>query len=321
MPGVSGLALVAECDKRVGSGHVVETSHLLQLLESVPHRVFLTSKTPLSLRRRFHSPVEIVPDLSPRSLSRIARRSRELGLTAVVLNALRVTPAMVRALKAGGLKIAGLSVSGQKAAGCDLWRTLGPGEMILSPEFARLARRPRRHRGPLREILILMGGTDSKGNTAAVVRALAGLRPELRKTVVVGPNFARPAELSRSLAAAKDASLRVVRDPKNLPALMRRADAALTLGSDTSLELACLGTPTLLFEEAAHERRQARLLARRGCGFFVGAKRDISAARILNGLARLDDAARRGRMARAGRAMVDGRGAERLAAALRRLSA
>lgn len=222
---------------------------------------------------------------------------------------------MVKALKSSGLKVAALAVSGRKVAGCDLWLILGASNMILAPRFARLARRPRRHRGPLRELLILMGGTDTNGNTAAAVRALAGHRPDLRKTIVVGPNFARPKELSQALYAVKDPSFRVVRDPKDLPALMRRADAALTLGSDTSLELACVGTPTVLFEEAPHERLQALLLARRGCGLFAGAKP------LLSLLARLDDAALRNRMSRAGRRLVDGRGAERLAAALRRLAA
>lgn len=228
---------------------------------------------------------------------------------------------MVKALKSSGLKLAALSVSGPEVAGCDLWLTLGASNIILAPRFARLARRPRRHLGPLREILILMGGTDSNGNTAAAIRALAGWRPALRKTIVVGPNFARPAELSRALCAANDRSFLVVRDPEDLPALMRRADAALTLGSDTSLELACLGTPAVLFEEAPHERRQARLLARRDCGLFGGAKRDITFRRLSVLLANLDDAARRNRMARAGRALVDGRGAERAAAALRSLAA
>ncbi|MEQ1920818.1 MAG: hypothetical protein ABL955_16630, partial [Elusimicrobiota bacterium] len=125
----------------------------------------------------------------------------------------------------------------------------------------------------------------------------------------------------RALAKAKDRSFILVRSPKNLPALMTRADAAITLGSDTSLELACAGTPTILLEEAPHERRQAQLLARKGCGLFLGSRREAKPARVLAALQRLDDPALRTRMSRAGRATVDGRGAQRLAARLRRISA
>ncbi|MEK7388074.1 MAG: hypothetical protein AAB036_00090 [Elusimicrobiota bacterium] len=309
---MSGLALVAQCNKRVGSGHAVETSHLLRCLSQVECRAYLTKGTPRELLRRFRSS-QLIPDLSVESLSSVAVDARSRGYKAAVLNALQVTPAMVKALKSSGLKVAALSVN-RRVRGADLSLTLGPKNMILAPEFARLARRPRRHRGPLREIMILMGGTDNSGTTASVARTLAGHRPRLRKTIIVGPNFAHPAELTRVLAAVKDPSFRVIRGPKNLPALMRRADAALTLGSDTSLELACVGTPTILFEEASHERRQALLLASRGCGLYAGSRP------LLPLLARLDDAALRNRMSRAGRSFVDGLGAERLARALKRLA-
>ncbi len=311
---MSGLALIAECNKKVGSGHAVETRHLLRCLSTIECRAYLTKGTPRELLHSFRSSSQTIPNLSVESLSSVAVDARSRGYKAAVLNALQVTPAMVKALKSSGLKVAALSVN-RRVRGADLSLTLGPKNMILAPEFARLADKPRRHHGPLREIMILMGGTDTSGQTAAVVRLLAGHRPRLRKTIIVGPNFAHPAALSRALAAAKDKSFRVVRDPKNLPALMRRADAALTLGSDTSLELACVGTPTILFEEAPHELRQARLLARHGCGFFAGK------ASLPSLLSRLDDAGLRNKMSRAGRSLVDGRGAERLAAALRRLAA
>lgn len=311
---MSGLALIAECNKKVGSGHAVETSHLLRCLSPIECRAYLTKGTPRELLHSFRSRSQTIPNLSVESLSSVAVDARSRGYKAAVLNALNVTPAMVKALKSSGLKVAALSVN-RRVPGADLSLTLGPTNMILAPEFARLARRPRRHHGPLREIMILMGGTDTNGNTAAVVRALAGHRPKLRKTIIVGPNFARLTELLRALAAVKDPSFRVVRNPKNLPALMRQADAALTLGSDTSLELACLGTPTILFEEAPHERRQALLLSRLGCGIFAGK----TSLPLL--LSRLDNGGLRNRMSRAGRSLVDGLGAERLAYALRRLAA
>jgi spore coat polysaccharide biosynthesis predicted glycosyltransferase SpsG len=273
------------------------------------------------LVRRFSSKVELIPDLSVRSLSAVARRSRALGFRAAALNALSVTPAMVAALKREGLKVAGLSVGGRRPRGADAWLLLGAENMILAPAFARLARRRRAHRGPLKSLIILMGGTDSSGSTAHLVRALAGRLPRVRKTLIVGPNFARPAELERALRAAGDGTFVVRRDPRDLPDLLARADAAVTLGSDTSLELACVGTPTVLMEEAPHERRQARRLARAGCGIFVGSKREATPSRLLAALGRLDDPAARARMSRAGRALVDGRGAERLAAILRRLAA
>lgn len=316
---MSGLALLAECSKTVGSGHAVETRHLLGRLSSIRCRSYLTKGTPAEILRSFRPRPETIPDLSVETLASVAADARSRGLTAAVLNALQVTPAMVKALKAGGLKVAAISVN-RRVRGADLSLTMGPANMILAPAFSALAARPRVHRGPVRTLLILMGGTDSSGSTAHLVRALAG-RASCRKLVVAGPNFARLPELRRALSAAKDRSFVLLRSPRNLPALMARADAAITLGSDTSLELACLGTPAILMEEAPHERRQARLLARKGCGLFLGSRREATPARVLAALRRLDDPALRGRMSRAGRGFVDGRGAERLAAMLGRLSA
>lgn len=317
---MSGLALVAECNKKVGSGHAIETRHLVDLLSSIECRAYLTKGTPGEILHSFRRRPETIPDLAVKTLKSVAVDARSRGLRAVVLNALQVTPAMVKALKTGGLKVAALSVN-RRVPGADLSLTLGPSNMILSPAFSALAAKKRSHRGPVRTLLILMGGTDSSGSTAHLVRVLAGRAPSLKKILVAGPNFARLPELRRALAAAKDRSFVLLRAPKNLPALMARVDAAITLGSDTSLELACAGTPTILMEEAPHERRQARLLARKGCGLFLGSRSEATAGRALAALRRLDDPALRSRMARAGRAFVDGRGARRLAARLRRLSA
>lgn len=311
---------MAECNKRVGSGHAIETRNLVNLLSSIKCRAYLTKGAPGEILHSFRRRPETIPDLAVKTLQSVAVDARSRGLKAVVLNALQVTPAMVKALKSGGLKVAALSVN-RNVAGADLSLTLGPSNMILSPAFSALAAKPRHHRGPLKTLMILMGGTDSSGSTAHLVRALAGRTPSLRKVIVAGPNFARLPELRRALGAAKDRSFVLVRSPKNLPALMSRADAAITLGSDTSLELACAGTPAILMEEAPHERRQARLLARKGCGVFIGSRREAGPERILAALRRLDDPALRGRMSRAGRAFVDGRGAERLAKRLRRLAA
>lgn len=316
---MSGLALVAECNKKVGSGHAVETRNLLKRLSSIECRAYLTKGTPGEILDSFRRRPETIPDLSAGTLRSVSSKARSLGFKAVVLNALQVTPAMVKALKSSGLKVAALSVN-RNVLGADLSLTMGPSNMILSPAFSALAAKPRVHRGPVKTLMILMGGTDASGSTAHLVRALAG-RTSYRKLVIAGPNFSRLRELRRALASAKDGSFVLVRSPKNLPALMSRADAAITLGSDTSLELACAGTPTILMEEAPHERRQARLLARKGCGLFLGSRSEAKSALLLAALCRLNDPALRNRMSRAGQATVDGRGAERLAARLRRISA
>jgi len=326
---LKALALLAECSPRIGSGHVVETLHLGAKLGRLPWRAYLSRATPGPLVERFGSRARLVDGFEPEKLARLSRSLADEGFAAAVLNFLKISSRQVSAVRAAGLKAACLTASSAAELGCDLWIDLdigrperpgrlgGPRYMALAPAFARLAARPRRHHGPVRDLLIVMGGTDSSGSTLALARALAGRLPGVRKHVVAGPNFAHKAALAK-LERSWDASFTVHRDPPDLPSLMARCDAAFTLGSDTSLELACLGTPTILLEEAPHERRQALRLAREGCGLFLGAVADVTPARVERLLRRLDDPRLRRRMARAGKRLVDGKGGERLAREIRR---
>lgn len=327
---VSGLALLSEGSRWTGSGHIVETLHLSRALANVPWRAYLSRQTPPALLKRFGSRAQTVDGFSPVKLARLGPSLLERGLSTAVLNFLKIEPTQVNALKRCGLKVVCITAKGGRPAHCDLWIDLGIGArsstnsrggpkfMVLSPAFRRWARRARVHRGRITRLLILMGGTDFSGASAALVGAMAGRLASVEKHVVAGPNFAHLARLRQALASVDDGSFRLHRSPADLPALMARSDAAFTFGSDTSLELACVGTPTILLHEAPHERRQALFLARKGCGLFFGPPSSVTARRALSFVRRLDDPAVRNRCARAGRRLVDGRGGERVARILRR---
>ena len=156
---MSGLALVAECNKKVGSGHAVVTRNLVDLLTSVECRAYLTKGTPRRILNSFRRRPKTIPDLAVGTLMSVAVDARSRGLKAAVLNALQVTPAMVKALKSGGLKVVALSVN-RNVPGADMSLTMGPSNMILSPAISALAAKPRSHRGPVKNLMILMGGTD-----------------------------------------------------------------------------------------------------------------------------------------------------------------
>lgn len=323
------VALLAECSPRIGSGHVVETLNLLPHLKGLEWRAFVGSPTPEPLFRRFGGRAERLAAFSAAELSRLARRLSQQGYRAAALNVLRGSPAQVVSLQSAGLRTLCMTASGRPPAAADarlafdaaLWKRVpgGPAYTCFDRRYVRLARKPRRHAGPLRDVMIIMGGTDTTGTTIDVVRALRGWRPDVRKHVIAGPNFVHQRALDALLETC-DRSFFLHRDPADLPGLMRRCDAALTFGSNTSLELACVGTPMILFYEARHERRQAAYLAEAGCGFYVGSRTRATPARLARLLDRLDDPRVRARMARAGRRLVDGRGAERVAGLLRRLA-
>lgn len=327
--GLGKVALFAECSSRIGTGHVAETLSLITALGGLRWHAWLGPQVPLALLSRFSGKASRIDSFSPRRLAQIGARLRADGFSAAVLNLLRATDAQARALRGTGLRVACLTAAGPAPKSADaglsydtrFWtaRDGGPAWMCLNPVYSRLGQLPRRYAGPVREVLIIMGGTDSSGTTVAIVRALRYWRPEGRKHVVAGSNFMHKTALAKALKPSGP-SFVFHRTPPNLPHLMRRCDAALTYGSDTSLELACVGTPMLLFHEAPHEARQAMRLAKAGCGLLVGSKATATRSRLTAALAKLDDPRVRARMAAAGRRVVDGRGAQRLATLVRSLT-
>lgn len=319
------LGLLAECSKAIGSGHVVETLNLSRALRGIRWKAYISQTAPKNLTPLFKGKVERVSVFSDRTFARIANA----GCKAVLFNSLTVAPAQTCAAAKAGLRVACITASGPRPENCGFWIDLdignpgnsqgdlsGTAHMILDKRFERLATSRRKHEGPLKNLMIIMGGTDNSGCSVALAKALAHQLPQVRKSIIAGPNFAKLPELRRTLAALADPTLVLVQSPKNLPLLMKKADAAFTLGSDTSLELAAAGTPTILMQECPHELRQARFLARGGCGFFLGNVKKAIPRLILPLLSSLESPTKRQKIAKKSKKIVDGRGAARVAKAL-----
>ena len=94
--------------------------------------------------------------------------------------------------------------------------------------------------------------------------------------------------------------------------LLTSCDAALTCGGNTLYELACVGTPAVVFHEEAHERETARSFERLGFGVSAGSGADADCNRILAALAPFDDPAVRQTQCDSGKRLVDGRGTARI---------
>ena len=108
----------------------------------------------------------------------------------------------------------------------------------------------------------------------------------------------------------------VMRDP-DLPRHMAWADLAISAAGSTCWELACIGVPAIVIAVADNQRDIARGVDEAGTARNLGWWESVGAADIaaaVDGL--VHDAAARRAMRRRGRALVDGRGAERVVAAV-----
>jgi spore coat polysaccharide biosynthesis predicted glycosyltransferase SpsG len=174
------------------------------------------------------------------------------------------------------------------------------------------------HRRQPATLLLALGGGTRRGLLARLVRILVGLRPGLRIRIAGG--FAGGA------APSSQAGVVWLPPLRGLGTELRRCTAAVLAGGVTLYEACCLGVPAVAVAVVPAQRPTIRAFARRGA---VLDGRDLpagcpNAQARLHRLARqvlalLDDARRRRALARRGRADVDGRGALRVARALRSL--
>src|SRR5207244_1587129 len=95
-------------------------------------------------------------------------------------------------------------------------------------------------------------------------------------------------------------------------------DAAVAAGGVTAWELAFMGVPSLLMVLARNQERNAAGLAEAGAALNLGEFERVAPETLAAALGELlDDPARRRRMSRRGRRLIDGRGVERVVGRLR----
>ncbi|MFZ5585185.1 MAG: UDP-2,4-diacetamido-2,4,6-trideoxy-beta-L-altropyranose hydrolase [Thermodesulfobacteriota bacterium] len=202
-------------------------------------------------------------------------------------------------------------------AGAETRLLLGPRYAVLRPEFAAARPAQRSHPDQAMRLFLNFGGSDPHDLTS---RALAGLAASPRRyeirAVLGGEN--RHAQAVLALAAESPHRVEVLRDVADMTAVMNWAHLALSAsGTNTTLEMGCLGLPMIAVIQAENQRLIGEALGRQGLaaqlGFWSGVSgRDMAAA--VDALA--GDARRRRAMSAAAMAAVDGLGAGRVAEAL-----
>lgn len=186
---------------------------------------------------------------------------------------------------------------------------LGPRYALLREAFAAA---PPRRSGRVRRALITLGGSDPTNLTPRLVGWTRAECPDVEVVVVAGPFFTNLEEIR----AARPS--RILINPPDMRDVMCAADLAVSGGGQTTYELAATASAVLAMQVADDQRRNLEALSRAGVLAFAGTADDPALeARYRQHLARITgDADARAQMGQAGRALVDGRGADRVAAAI-----
>ncbi len=195
---------------------------------------------------------------------------------------------------------------------------LGPAYALVRPAFA--AARPRalmrraKHE-PVRRALIALGLTDFGGITARVVRTLTPHLGEVRLDVVMGAGA--PSLDAISTLAGRDRRLRLHLDTEEMASLTADADIAVGAGGSSVWERACAGLPSISVVLADNQAGMARDLDVAGAALALDAREpDFEAALLAAWTRLLEEPDLRWSLSERAAELCDGRGAERVAAAI-----
>lgn len=196
---------------------------------------------------------------------------------------------------------------------------LGPHYAILRPQFAESRETLRERNGLLRRVLVFMGGMDVGGYTELALRAVVRAFSEDPRgpavDVVIGPTNPRAAQIRQ--LCAESPRVEFYSAVENMAQIMASADVAIGAGGTASWERACVGLPCIVVVVADNQRHVAQALERVDCSIALeggspGLEEQIT--RTMQALA--GNPSRLREMSQRGLALIDGRGALRLARAL-----
>lgn len=196
---------------------------------------------------------------------------------------------------------------------------LGAAYILLRREVLDLP--PRADVGAaVRRLLVTLGGSDVHNRTALVVQGLAALeerhRYQLDVDVVLGHGNIHEPEIRR-LIAVRGLRCTVHCGVLRMSSILSRADLAITAAGGTVYETARCGIPTLMMVLSENQQRNAAAFERNGLSVLLGRADRLSPSAVADAVGRLmADPQRRTAMNARCRAVVDGRGAERIRQAL-----
>lgn len=167
--------------------------------------------------------------------------------------------------------------------------------------------------GAAARLLVTMGGADPAGLLPRVVKSIDALDAPFEGVALAGKAFSHDAALDAALSGARHV-WKVLRDVDDVVPLFASADLAIAAYGVTAHELCAVGTPAVLVSLTPDHEQSASALVDAGAALSAGLPDAALESRIAAHAARLICAPeQRARMGASARALIDGRGAERLA--------
>lgn len=195
-------------------------------------------------------------------------------------------------------------------------RLIGPRYALLRPDFAAARAKGLPRDGSVRRINLFMGGIDAAGATLVALAALS--EDDLRSIpldVVVGGAAPHLSAIRRVATTRDNTALHI--DASNIADLFAGADLAVGAGGVAALERCCVGLPAITMSVATNQEPGLAQLAAAGAVHHVGRFDDVTPAKLAAEVRSfLGEPEILTSLSQSARALVDGRGVERVAARL-----
>jgi UDP-2,4-diacetamido-2,4,6-trideoxy-beta-L-altropyranose hydrolase len=336
------IIIRADASVEIGTGHVMRCLALAEAWQDAGgNPIFALASSTLSLLARvsveqFEYVCIPAKAGSPEDAKCTADLSRSRGASWIVLDGYVFGPAFQRQVNAGGAKLLCIddnAEAGEFHSDIVLNQNLHALEamysrretatrLLLGPRFAMLRREFKKCRDWNREIppvarrvLVVMGGSDPQDLSSRVLQALQNLDLDGLE-VRVAASGSNPRVSTLQQLCEKFPGVARLEVDAAMPDLMAWADLAVAAAGSTCWELCMLGLPAIVIDAAQNQVAIARELSREKIAIHVPllqATTQTLAKRIYS-LA-MNPELRRS-MSQAGARLVDGRGADRVVAAI-----
>jgi UDP-2,4-diacetamido-2,4,6-trideoxy-beta-L-altropyranose hydrolase len=197
----------------------------------------------------------------------------------------------------------------------------GPEYALLASEFS--AEPAIETRAEARDVLVTFGRRDGGNATCLVLDALElaaadGWMPSI--TVILGGTAPHLEAVRQKIAKLGDRA-HLLTDVDDMADRLRACDLAIGAGGVSLFERMACGVPSVTVLTADNQEAGATEVARRGATLLAGARDELSPEGLSDNLKQLSrNANMRAAMAEAARRTVDGRGAERVARRMVKIS-
>jgi len=335
------LLVRADASPTIGWGHAIRSLALAQTwITSGKRATLLSCELPPPIAYEWEASGACVLPLqsqsgTPADATEAGRAARDSGASWVVLDGNIFHADYHRELQAAGLRVlriddgrcpaaarcSDIVLNQNVNASAGLYSSGNPHcTLLLGPRYALLRQifldpwpaRPISHR--VQRVLVTMGGSDPANVTMKALDALRSIADHLMEVVaVVGGSNSHLSQLKRQITSFP-CSCRIEVSPRDIAHWMAWADLAISAAGTTCWELAHLGLPSVLVACAEDQSPVAGYLHEHGYALSLGWHPAVSAGTIARAVTELSESPeRRAALSAAGKSLVDGKGAERVA--------